>query len=144
MGKKPISVISYGNDIATKKTKFKKKSFVINLFKFPGNVLVKITSNLAGNYKHFHELKVFEKDQTIIHNLSDSFILNKKKNKIKLKGHYPDKSNRKKLIQNFIDRIIDTSISPILTLKEQVDLMTICFYADESLKSNKEIKIKYL
>ena len=82
LGKKPISVISYGNDIATKKTKFKKKSFVINLFKFPGNVLVKITSNLAGNYKHFHELKVFEKDQTIIHNLSDSFILNKKKIKL--------------------------------------------------------------
>jgi len=35
-----------------------------------------------------------------------------------LKGNYPDKFNRKKLIQNFIDQIKDTSIKPILTLKE--------------------------
>jgi len=142
--KKPVSVISYGNNIVTKKTRFKKKSFVINIFKFPGNVLVKTTSNLAGNYNHFHELKIFEKDKTIVHNLNDSFVLNKKKNKIKLKGSYPDRSNRKKLIQNFIDQIKDTSINPILTLKEQFDLMSICFYADKSLRSNKEIKIKYL
>ena len=117
---------------------------MINIFKFPGNIIVKTTSNLAGNYNHFHELKIFEKNQTIIHNLNNSFILNKKKNITKLKGSYPDKSNRKKLIQNFIDQIKDTSINPILTLKEQFDLMSICFYADKSLRSNKEIKIKYL
>jgi predicted dehydrogenase len=142
--KKPISVISYGNSIATNKTKFKENSFVINLFKFPGNVLLKITSNLAGNYEHFHELKIFEKNKTIIHNLSHSFIIDSKKNKKNLKGNYPDKFNRKKLIQNFIDQIKDTSIKPILTLKEQFDLMSICFYADKSLKSRKEVKIRYL
>ena len=144
MKKKPISVISYGNSIATNKTKFKKKSFVVNLFKFPGNILVKITSNLAGNYEHFHELKIFEKNKTIIHNLSQSFVIDSKKNKKNLKGNYPDKLNRKKLIHNFIDQIKDTSIRPILTLKEQFDLMSICLYADKSLKSKKELIIKYL
>lgn len=142
--KKPISVISCGNSIATNKTKFKKKSFVINLFKFPGNILVKITSNLAGNYEHFHELKIFEKNKTIIHNLSQSFVIDSKKNKKILRGNYPDKLNRKKLIHNFIDQIKDTSISPILTLKEQFDLMSICLYADKSLKSKKKVRIKYL
>ena len=99
---------------------------------------------MAGNYQHFHEVKIFEENQTIIHNLNGSFIINKKKQKKTLKGRYPDKINRKNLIHNFIDQIKDTSITPILTLKEQVDLMTVCFYADRSLKSNKEIKIKYL
>ena len=45
--------------------------------------------------------------------------MNQKKPK-KLSGDYPDKSNRKKLIRNFIDHIKDSSIKPILTLKDQV------------------------
>ena len=32
----------------------------------------------------------------------------------------------------------------MVTLKEQIDLMSICFYADKALNKKKEIKIKYL
>lgn len=141
---KPKSVMSFGNKIVTKGSKFKKNSFIINIFKFPKNIVVKITSNLVANYHHFHELKIFEKNQTIIHNLNGTFLMNKKKQKKKLSGDYPDKSNRKKLIRNFIDHIKDSSIKPILTLKDQVDLMSICFYADKSLSSKKEMVIRYL
>ena len=55
---------------------------------------------------------------------------------------YPDKSNRKKLIRNFIDSLLDKKkIYP--SFKSQVDLMIACLYADLSLKQNKELKINY-
>ena len=57
---------------------------------------------------------------------------------------YPDKKNRKKLIQNFIDVLIDNRIKPIITLKEQFDLMSVCFASDEALRLKRKIKIKYL
>ena len=57
---------------------------------------------------------------------------------------YPDKKNRKKLIQNFIDVLISKKIKPIVTLKEQFDLMSVCFASDKSLKFKKKIKKKYL
>ncbi len=141
--KKPISVIAFGNKIVTKNSKFKKKDFIIYIFKFPKNILVKVTANLSGIYSHFHELKIFEKNKTIVHNFDSTYLL-KNNNKKNIQGNYPGKKDRKKLIQNFIDQIKDNNIVPMVTLKEQIDLMSICFYADKALNKKKEIKIKYL
>ena len=145
--KKPINVTSFGNNIATKNTSFKKKSLIIYIFEFPGNVIVKISANAAGIYNHFHEVKIFEKNKTLVHNYLGSYTFIKKNKKTtfnKTNYEYPDKKNRKKLIQNFIDVLIDNRIKPIITLKEQFDLMSVCFASDKSLRLKRKIKIKYL
>lgn len=147
LDEKPISVSAYGNKVVTKNSKFLKESFLVYIMRFPNNIIVKITANAASIYNHFHELKIFEKNKTIVHGFSDtfSFIKNKKKTRyVKIKSNYPDKSNRKNLIHNFIDTIQNKNVKPVINLKEQVNLMSVCFAADKSLKSRKEIKIKYL
>jgi len=144
---KPISVQAYGNNIATKQTCFSKKSFALYIFYFPNNVLVKITSNAPSVYEHFHEVKIFEKKRTFVHNFSGTHFFQKKNKKTHLKevsSNYPDKENRKNLIQNFIDSIQNKNIKPLITLKEQIDLMTTCFAADKSMKLGKKVKITYL
>ena len=60
-----------------------------------------------------------------------------------LKNKYPDKKNRKKLIQNFVDTLKYKDKKPIITLKEQVDLMNVCFAADKSFVDKKRVRIKY-
>ena len=145
--KKPINVTSFGNNLATKKTNFRNKSFIVYIFEFPGNVIVKISANAPSIYNHFHEVKIFEKNKTLVHNYLGSYAFIKKNKKTifnKIDYEYPDKKNRKKLIQNFIDVLIDDRIKPIITLKEQFDLMSVCFASDISLKLKKRIKIKYL
>lgn len=144
LNKKPTSVRAYGNNLATKNTKFKKMSFVLYVLKFPNNILVKITANAAAKYNHFHELKIFQKDQTTVHSLKKTYILDNKNQEHLVKRLYPDKKNRKKLIQNFIDVLLDNKKKPIITYKEQIDLMTVCFAADQSLIRKKEINIHYL
>ena len=64
------------------------------------------------------------------------------KNFIKLDLLYPDKKNRIDLIRNFIDTILNSRTKPIITLKEQIDLMSVCFAVDKSLKLNRSIKNK--
>ena len=137
----------YSNNLATKGTNFKKESFIVYIFEFPGNVIVKISANAAGVYNHFHEVKIFGKNKTLVHNYLGSYVFTKKNKKTvfnELNYEYPDKKNRKKLIQNFIDVLIDNKTKPAITLKEQFDLMSVCFASDRSLKLKKKIKIKYL
>ena len=142
INKKPHSVFAVANKIATNKSKFKKNSMVLIVLEFPKNIIVKLTANAAAIYNHFHEIKIFKKNKTINNSLTGSYIINKKRLK-KNDYAYPDKRNRKKLIRNFLDNIIDNKNKLIISQKEQFDLMSVCFAAENALKKNKKIKIKY-
>ena len=139
---KPISVYSTGNSLLTTKSKFKKKSFILNVFKFPNDIIVKITSNSTNSYQHMHDLRIFEKNKTILNSIFGSYKINKNKKITKLPGEYPDKKSRKKLIQSFLNNILNNS-KPLINFQDQKNLMSVCFAADKSLKTQKEIKIKY-
>lgn len=140
---KPISVYTVGSDKITKKTIFKKKSLILMLFEFSNGLIVKITANAVAAYEHFHELKIFSKNQTLIN--SKLGTAEYKKNKFqKINSKYPDKKNRKKLIQNFLDTIINQKSKPMISLKEQMDTMLVCFAAEKSLKLKRKVRIKYL
>ena len=140
---KPITVYAIGNKKATKETVFKKNSLITMLFEYPKNITVKISANGAAIFDHFHEIKIFSDNQTLVHSRLGSYIF-KKENLKKINSKYPDKKNRKKLIHNFIETLIKKNIKPLISIKEQIDLMTICFAVDKSVKLNKKVKIKYL
>ena len=140
---KPISVYAAGNNIITKKTSFKKESLVVMIFNFPNNLLVKVSANAAATYDHFHELKIFCNNQTFVNSRLGAFSYKNKKIRLS-KNNYPDKKNRKKLIRHFVDSLIDHKKNQIISLKEQIDLMSVCFTVDKSLRLNKTLKIKYL
>ena len=142
-GLNPLSVYAAGNNKITKNTNFKKDSLITMIFEFPKNILVKISANAVANYNHFHEIKIFSKDSTLINSNCGAYDV--KRNKYtKLDAAYPDKKNRRKLIHNFLDSIKNKNIKPLISTKEQIDLMTICFAVDRSIKLKKKIKIKYL
>tara|TARA_B100000686_G_C16610587_1_gene873582 strand:- start:148 stop:1146 length:999 start_codon:yes stop_codon:yes gene_type:complete len=144
---RPLSVQAFGNNIGTKKTIFKKKSMTVYIFKFPMNILVKVSANAASTHDHFHELKIFQKNLTLVNSNLGSYSYSNKKMKIKfekINSTYPDRKNRKKLIHNFIDTLINKKTKPIISLKEQIDLMTVCFAADKALKLKQKVNIKYL
>ena len=146
LNKKPIHVTSYGNNLVTKKTRFKKQSFLIYVFEFSKNIIVKVTANAAGIYNHFHEVKIFEKNRTFVNNFLGSYMFNKTGIKSRFKkiyGKYPDKKNRKKIIQNFIDVLNDKKTNQIISFKDQYNLMKVCFAADKSMLYKKKIRIRY-
>ena len=45
--------------------------------------------------------------------------------------------------KKFKKDIIDKKRTEVISLKEQIDLMSVCFAVDKSLKLNKTLKIKY-
>ena len=141
-GLKPKTVYAIGNKKATKGSSFKKNSMISMMFEYPKNIIVKITANGAAIFNHFHEVKIFSDDHTLVNSPLGAYMIKKDKF-IKISASYPDKQNRKKLIHNFIETLTKKNIKPIITIKEQIDLMTICFAVDKSAKLNKKIKINY-
>jgi predicted dehydrogenase len=144
---RPISVQAFGTKKGNTGTTFKKVSLAVYILNFPNNIIVKITANAAAVFNHFHEVKIYQQDKTLINSRTGAFSLIQSKNDQKLKKlnfRYPDKKNRKKLIQNFIDSLKKNKVKQIMTSKEQIDLMTVCFAADESLKFGKKVMIRYL
>ena len=142
---RPVKVTSYGNKVITKNTKFKKNSFSIIILEFANGMISKITGNAVCVHPHFHELKIYSKNKTINHSYKNSFEFNKN-NKInvkKLTGLYPDKKNRKKIIDSFIKSLINKKSIPIVTKKDTLDVMSVCLAAEKSLKQAKPIKINY-
>ena len=142
LNKRPHSVFTVANNIATSKTTFKKNSMALVILEFPGNVIVKITANAVAVHDHFHEIKIFAKNMTINNTMNGSFLFTKNKIK-KNKFFYPDRKNRKKLIYNFLDTISHKKIKPIISQKEQFDLMSVCIAAEEAMNKNKKMRIKY-
>lgn len=147
VGKKPISIIATGNDIITKKTNFKKKSFIVYILKFHDGLIAKISANGCAIYNHFHEVKIFQKNKTIISDINGAKIVYKKNKKNfikKMNFSYPDKQNRKNLIIDFLDSLSKRKYNHIISRNDIFDAMCICFAADKSLEKNKEVIIKYL
>ena len=144
--KNPISVFSYASRKGFLSKKFKKNSFYVYLLKFENGIIAKITANGPCAHNHFHELKIFEKNKTLVNSYLGAYMIKKNNMNFKLeyiKNQYPDKLNRSKLIKNFIERIIKKK-SNKKVIKKNIDLMSVCFACDESIKQKKEIKIKYL
>ena len=142
-GLKPKTVYAMGNKKATRRSSFKKNSMIAMMFEYPKNIIVKITANGAAIFNHFHEMKIFSDNQTLVNSRLGSYLIKNDKF-IKINAPYPDKQNRKKMIHNFIETLTKKNIKPIISMKEQIDLMTICFAVDKSAKLKKKIKINYL
>jgi len=147
LGSVPSAVFTKSTNKLTKNTNFKNFSFASYIFTFPNNIIVSLKADGVCAHPHFHGFKIFQKNHTFISNLNGQFEINKdlrSNYKISKRNYeYPDKRNRKKLIQKFINTILDKT-EPIMSKKSIFDVMTACFYADLSEKKGKELKINYL
>lgn len=147
LNSKPTFVYAKTNNKLTKNTKFKKFSFCSYIFTFPNDVLVNLKADGVCDHPHFHDFKIFQKGKSFISNINGQVEIKKigidRYKQIKKNYQYPDKKNRKNIITKFIDSILDKS-NTIMSKKYLFNLMTACFSADLSAKTNKEIKIRYL
>lgn len=143
---RPKSVQAFGSKKGNIGTSYSKNSLIVYILEFPNNIIAKVTANAVAVYNHFHELRVYQEDKTMVNSIQGAFYVSKDKTKTikKISHRYPDKKNRKKLIQNFIDTLKKIKVKPIITPKEQIDLMSVCFAADKSIKFGKKIIIRYI
>ncbi len=146
LSEKPITVYAIGNRIGSNKTKLKYNSFAILILKFPNDLLVKITGNGPCVHPHFHSLKIFGTDGTFIHDYNESFLLKDSspiQKKIISKNQKKYVENKNDIITSFIDSILNPVIPQIVKSGEIFNVMSVCFAAEESMKTGKVVEISY-
>jgi len=143
--KKVRSVIAEGNKISTKNTKFKNYDLVSTLLKFEDGMISKVTSNFASVTPHHHILSFYGTKSTFFYNNKeiksyksrDDLILKNKKSKF---------SNKQKseILNSFINSVYYQKNLKIVHENEIINLMSVCFAIEKSLKTKKWEKVKYI
>ena len=143
---RPFSLQVMGNDIPNKNTKLQYNSFAVILLQFENGAIVKLTGNGGCVHPHFHGLKIFGKERTAIHNLTEAYYLDSNKpdfELIPITQPYPEKETREKVIHSFVDSILDDSLTPIVPQQDVYDLMSVCFAAEEAMHNGGKVIINY-
>ena len=147
LGEKPIEVVAYGNNIATKGSSFKPDSFAVMLLQFQNGCVAKVTGNGACVHPHFHGLKLYGTKKTVVHDLQGGMLIDSPGDMLgnisELTDPYPAKEFRSEILTSFIDSIVGNRDQPIVRQQEIFDVMNICLSAEESSKGMSGQKIRY-
>jgi predicted dehydrogenase len=143
--KKVQSVIAEGNKISTKNTKFKNYDLVCTLLKFEDGMISKVTSNFASVTPHHHILSVYGTKSTFFYN-NKLIKFYKSRDDLNIKNKYSEFSNKQKskILNSFIDSVYQKKDLKIVHENEIINLMSVCFAIEKSLKTKKWEKVKYI
>lgn len=142
LDKKPKYVTAFGNSMHNS-NKFRGNSFNLIILEFDSGCIVKISANALSATPHDHNLQIYFENKSVFKHFNKKFYFDKNKNKFNLSQNYPDKKNRKDIINSFIKSLVNNKNTCIVKKKEVFDVMKVCFYAIKSLKNNKKLEIKY-
>ena len=143
--KKVQSVIAAGNKISTKNTNFKNYDLVSALLKFEDGMVGKVSSNFASVTPHNHILTVYGTKSTFCYN-NKIIKFYKSRDDLSLKQESSKFSNKQKseILNSFIDSVYYQKDLKIVHENEIINLMSVCFAIEKSLKTNKWEKVKYI
>ena len=143
--KKVRSVIAEGNKISTKNTVFKNYDLVSALLKFEDGMISKVTSNFASVTPHHHILSIYGTKSTFFYN-NKEIKFYKSRDDLNIKNKKSKFSNKQKseILNSFIDSVYYQKDLKIVYENEIINLMSVCFAIEKSLKTKKWEKVKYI
>jgi predicted dehydrogenase len=138
-------VIAEGNKISTRNTKFKNYDLVSALLKFDDGMVAKVTSNFSSVTPHHHILSVYGTRSTFFYNNKEIKFYKSRDNLNLNKVNSNFSNNQKsKILNSFIDSVYYHKDLKIVHENEIINLMSVCFAIEKSLKTKKWEKVKYI
>ena len=139
----PIEVISTGNKIVTKKSKFNNHDFVVSNFKFKNGALAKISANFGCVHNHQHVIKIYGTKKTFIYDDKGARIYYKRDfNRpkfLKVKKLYKGKDC---LLKKYLSQLNNSLNKNLKSLNKELNIVNLALYAEHSLRKNKKQKIR--
>ncbi|UCH12240.1 MAG: Gfo/Idh/MocA family oxidoreductase [Candidatus Omnitrophota bacterium] len=138
-------VFSYGNRMATKKTKFRHNDLCVSLLKFKSGMIGKVACNFGCVFPHFHNFIIYGTDATFINEFEHGRLIrsrDKEDKEYKIKENYKD-IHKGELVKSFIESILNDSEAEV-SLEDVFRGMSVCFAMEESAKTSRKVKVEYL
>ncbi len=144
-GKNVVEVLGYGNNIATKNTKFKYNDFVSALLKFEDEMIARISANFACMFPHFHCVAVYGTKATFINDLPDARLYTSRDpSVIYQKVRTPYKGvDKGEILSSFIDSVMGVREQSVSS-EEVFKVMSICFAIEKAIKTGQTVIVDYI
>ena len=146
-GRKPILVMGQGNQIATQGTAMKFNDFATLILTFEDGLVAKISANAGCVHPHFHRVAAYGTEKTFVHEHNRGLMYTSRNHKDQphtIEEEYPGISHKQEMIHSFIDAINNNDAKPQIEEADVFDTMSICFAAEEAVKTNKAVTIQYI
>lgn len=143
--KKVISVVAEGNKISTKNSNFKNYDLVSAILKFEDGMIAKISSNFASVTPHHHILSAYFTGSTFLYN-NKLVKFYKSRDKLSFQKkitNFFDK-DKSEILNSFVDSVYYKKDLKMVKENEIINLMPICFAIEDSIKTKKWQKVKYI
>ena len=147
LDERPVEVQVMGNDIPSKGSKLRGNSFAAMLLKFESGVIAKLTGNAGCVHPHFHGLKIFGSEKTLIHDYEGArYYLSSDPGgeTVAVSEPYPEKKARPAVIHSFVDSVLDCFSPPLVSQKDVFDVMSVGLAAEKAMKSGHSVAIEYV
>jgi len=147
LGERPIAVSSWGNRICTQGTAFAYNDFACAMLTFPSGAIGRITANFGCVHRHQHVLRVFGTEGTVIYDdcgprlhvtrdpavMAAPIALN------------PLPASKGDLLPPWLDAIAKGDrIATQQITRNNLDLISVCIAAEQSLIEGATVTINYL
>lgn len=138
-------VTAYGNQIASKGSKFRYNDCVASLLKFRSGLIGKVTVDFGGVLPHFHALNLYGTQATFMNDFDQGRFFDSRDPKASfqaIREAYPG-VKKGDLLYRFIDSIVKGS-EPDVSTEDVFRAMSVCFAVEESVKQNTPVKVHYI
>ena len=145
--KKPIRVKALGSSKIVSGTKQKHNDFAILLLEFEDQMSIKISAHGGGVHPHFHALKIFGKNSSFIHDYSKTLWIDSSNANQEYRtetASYPAKTLRDQALISFVNSLLYPKQKAIVSKNDVFNVMSICFAAEQAVKSGDTMTIEYL
>jgi predicted dehydrogenase len=147
IGERPVMVRGVGNQIVTKGTALKFNDFASLAMTFKNGLVAEISAHGGCVHPHFHRLEVYGSRKTFLQGLTGAtWVTGASGHEVLLpvKGDYPAKETRGDVLRSFLDVLSGSSKTPMVSEEDVFNTMSVCFAAEESIRSGRPMKVEYL
>jgi predicted dehydrogenase len=147
MGELPITVTSLGNRICTQGTAFSYNDFACSTLTFPSGAIGRITANFGCVHRHQHVLRIFGTNGTVIHDDCGPRIHTTRDPAVMAAPITlsPLPASKGDLLSPWLDAVTkDDRIAIQQITRNNLDLISVCIAAEQSLTEGATVTINYL
>ncbi len=147
-GQRPVEVMGYASDLASRGTSFKGNDLALALLTFPGGLVSKVSANFASVHPHFHRFIVYGKEATF-ENLPEAPGGPARLWTSRDPTHPPQPIEKAysgigkgDLIPAFVDAVFGRG-APDVSEEETFAAVSVCLAIDQSIREQRPVRVSY-
>jgi len=143
-GERPVEVVAYGSNLASRDTAYRGNDHVVALLRFASGLIAKVASNFASVHPHYHRVVVYGTDATFENDLGAARLWRSRTPGVdpeRVDAPYPGVA-KGALIPAFVDAVLERG-EPDVPEADVFATMAVCLAIDAAARERRPVTVRY-